>query len=97
VAGSTSTAEPIDVEPDLERVVVKATVRDEHVAWIVNDRPCDSLAQVRDVLQAVAGIDASLPVILDVAPDVPLGDMIDVYDLCRLSGFEKIRFAASPQ
>jgi biopolymer transport protein ExbD len=95
LAGSTSTADPIDVEPDLERVVVKAAVRDGRVRWTVNERACDSLAEVREVLGVVAEIDSSLPVILDVEPDVPLGDMIDVYDLCRLAGFEKIRFAAS--
>lgn len=96
VAGSTSTAAPVDVDPDLEHVVVKAAVRDGRVQWAVNQRPCNSLAEVRDVLSVVAQIDASLPVILDVEPDVPLGDMIDVYDLCRLVGFERIQFAASP-
>lgn len=96
VAGSTATAAPIDVEPDLEHVVVKASLRDGHVQWMVNQRPCNSLGEVRNVLEVVAQIDKSLPVILDVEPDVPLGDMIDVYDLCRLAGFEKIQFAASP-
>jgi biopolymer transport protein ExbD len=96
VAGGTSTATPIDVPPDLEHVIVKAEVRGGRVQWTVNQRPCDSLAEVQDVLRVVAQIDASLPVILDVEPDVPLGDMIDVYDLCRIVGFEKIQFAASP-
>ena len=96
VAGSTSTATPIEIEPELEHVVVKAAVSNGHILWTVNQRPCDSLSEVRDVLRVVAGIDASLPVILDVEPDVPLGDMIDVYDLCRLAGFEKIQFAATP-
>jgi biopolymer transport protein ExbD len=96
VAGSTATAKPVDVDPDLEHVVVKAALQDGRVQWTVNQRPCNSLSEVRDVLQVVAQIDKSVPVILDVAPDVPLGDMIDVYDLCRLVGFEKIQFAASP-
>ena len=97
VAGSTSTATPVDVEPDLEHVVVKAAVHERRVQWTVNQRPCQTLGEVQNVLRVVAQIDASLPVILDVEPDVPLGDMIDVYDLCRLVGFTKIQFAASPQ
>jgi biopolymer transport protein ExbD len=36
-------------------------------------------------------------VILDVAADVPLGDMIEVYDLARLAGFTRIQFAATPK
>jgi biopolymer transport protein ExbD len=96
LAGSTATTTPKDVEPTLEHIVVKAVVRDGHLRWTVNQRPCDSLRDVQDVLRVVAQIDRSLPVILDVAPDVPLGDMIDVYDLCRVVGFERIQFAASP-
>jgi biopolymer transport protein ExbD len=49
---------------------------------------------VEQVLRSVVAIDATLPVILDVAGDVPLGDMIEVYDLSRLAGFERIQFAA---
>jgi len=33
-------------------------------------------------------------VILDVAPEVPLGYAIDAYDLGRKAGFSEIQFAA---
>ena len=94
VAGGTSAPSPIEIEPELERILVRGTHVDGKTHWVVNERPCDSLLEVRQVLRAVAEIDRSLPVILDVAGDVPLGNMIDVYDLCRLEGFEKIQFAA---
>jgi biopolymer transport protein ExbD len=94
VASGSSTPAPVEMEPDLERIIVRATRVDGTTHWLVNERPCDTLAEVRQVLQAAAEIDHSLPVILDVAGDVPLGDMIDVYDLCRLEGFKKIQFAA---
>ena len=35
------------------------------------------------------------PVILHPDPEVPLGHVIDLYDLARLIGFAKIQFAAS--
>lgn len=95
VAGGTSTPAPIEIEPELERILVRATYADGNTHWVVNERRCDTPLEVRQVLRAVAEIDRSLPVILDVAGDVPLGDMIDVYDLCRLEGFEKIQFAAT--
>jgi biopolymer transport protein ExbD len=94
VASGTSVAAPIEIEPDLERIVVRARFAEGVTHWELNERPCDSLPEVRQVLAAVAEIDRTLPVILDVAGEVPLGDMIDVYDLCRLTGFEKIQFAA---
>lgn len=87
----------IDVEPDLERILVQATHIDGQTRWVVNERPCGSLVEFEQVLRAVVAIDPSLPVILDVSGDVPLGDMIEVYDLARLVGFERIQFAASPK
>jgi len=92
-----STVSDLDVEPDLqlERVVVKLRMTDGKLGWIVNDRPYAMLADVQAVLRAVAELDPSLPVILDVEGSVPLGDVIDVFDISRRAGFEKIQFAAS--
>jgi hypothetical protein len=35
--------------------------------------------------------------VLDPASDVPLGDVIDVFDLSRVVGFQKVQFAASAE
>jgi biopolymer transport protein ExbD len=43
-------------------------------------------------LKALAEVGPESPINLDIAADVPLGDMIDVYDACRASGFETINF-----
>jgi biopolymer transport protein ExbD len=94
VTSGSSAPAPVDLESDLERLVVQAAWADGTTRWSVNQRPCASLAEVRQVLRAAAEIDRELPVILDVAGEVPLGAMIDVYDMCRLEGFEKIQFAA---
>ena len=85
---------PTEVDPTLEQIVVRGAHSDGRTEWIVNDRLCSSIGEVQQVLHAVAEIDRSLPVILDVAPAVPLGDMIDVYDMSRIVGFEKIQIAA---
>jgi biopolymer transport protein ExbD len=95
VTSGTSGAAPIETQPDLERIVVRGTYTDAKTHWVVNERPCDTPAEVGQVLRNVAEIDRELPVILDVAGEVPLGDMIDVYDFSRLAGFEKIQFAAA--
>jgi biopolymer transport protein ExbD len=94
-AGQSTAAPATDVEPELEHVVVKGRLEAGTTVWTVNQRRCDSLATLRAVLGEVAQIDASLPVILDVDGQVPLGDMIDVYDLSRLVGFDRIQFAAA--
>ncbi len=93
-----TTAADIEIEPpeeDLDEVVVRVVRRGGRVGWEINHRPYDTLQQVRAVLVALVEIQADLPVILDVDGDVPLGSVIDLYDLCRLTGFERVQFAAA--
>ncbi len=91
-------ATPTDLSPqelELDRVVVKLRLHAGQPTWLVNDRPLDSLPQVAKLLRAVVQIDPAVPAILDCQGQVPLGHVIDVYDLCRQVGFDKIQFAAS--
>ena len=92
-AGGTGAA----VEPevvDLEMVVVKIEWRDGTPGWVVNDAPQADREQLTATLLTVASIKSDLPVILDPHPQVPLGNVIDVYDITRRAGFGKIQFAA---
>jgi biopolymer transport protein ExbD len=93
IATGTTATVPLEMDPELERILVTATHSDGATRWVVNERACESIPQVREILHTVAAIDRSLPVVLDVAGEVPLGDLIDVYDACRLEAFEKIQFA----
>jgi len=96
MAGSVSAGTAVDPAiRDLDEIVVKLLWGDEGIAWEVNQRRYRSLAEVRAVLAAVAEVKIDLPVILDVDRQVPLEHVIDVYDLCRQIGLQKIQFAAS--
>jgi biopolymer transport protein ExbD len=92
--------DPLDVDPEeaeFEPVVIRVLVADGRPLWLVNDTPRDSLKQVGEMLQVLADIKGDAPVILDPDPGVPLGDVIDLYDLARLAGFVRIQFAASEE
>jgi len=94
--GSVASEAPVDPElEDLEEIVVKIFWRHSKPAWRINRRNCNTLEEVGDVLVRAKGVQADLPVILDVESDVPLENVIDVYDLCRRIGLERIQFAAS--
>ena len=96
-----------DVEPDqewedLDEIVVKILWRDGRPHWQIemrgqeaNQRVCRDLNELGGALAAIARVRIDLPVILDVEGDVPLENVIDVYDLCRQIGLERIQFAAS--
>lgn len=86
---------PLDPElQELEEVVIHLQAPGGQLEWVVNDRRYPQLAQVRAILFALAEVQSELPVVLDVDPDVPLGDVIDLYDVCRLAGFQQVQFAA---
>lgn len=53
-----------------------------------------SFDALRATLRGLAAIAADSPVILDIASDVPAGEMIRVYDTCRAAGFTSINFNA---
>ena len=88
-----ATAAPPEIE-ELENVVIKLGVVDGAPRWEVNARVCRAPAEVRDTLARLAAIEKRLPIVLDIDGAVPLGDAIDLYDWCRLAGFEQVRFAA---
>jgi biopolymer transport protein ExbD len=95
VAGAVEVPVEPPTEQPLERIVIKLQGGAGAVAWLVNERPYATVDGVRQVLAALAQVDASLPVVLDSAGEVPLGDVIDTYDICRLSGFATVQFATS--
>jgi biopolymer transport protein ExbD len=79
---------------DFEPLVIRLRIAGGRVAWTLRDVPMESLAQLNSALVTAARIKRDAPVILHPDPAVPLGDVIDVYDLARLAGFEKVQFAA---
>ncbi len=80
---------------DLERVVVQLLWNAGRPSWRINETPVSSLSEVRSRLAAVARINTALPVLVDAAEEIPLGYVIDVYDLARQAGFQKVQFAVN--
>lgn len=95
--GSAGAAAAAEMPEDLDEIVVEMLWGDDRVSWRINDRDYARLDEVRDVLAAVAGIKIDVPVILDIDGDVPLENVIDVYDICRQLGLMKVQFAASSE
>ena len=86
---------------DLDEIVVEVLWRNIdgrwRAQWQINDEDYTSLTDVGAVLLTAKELKNDLPVILDVEPDVPMKDVIDVYDLCREVGLGKVQFAASAE
>jgi biopolymer transport protein ExbD len=95
--GSVETDLPIEELEDLDELVVEVQWNAGQPGWEINDHEYGSLGEVRRVLEAAQAVQPGLPVILDVAPQVPMDHVIDVYDLCRIVGLERVQFAASAE
>jgi biopolymer transport protein ExbD len=92
--GTTADLPAVPELEDLEEVVIRITQPRGRPRWEINGTAYDEWNRVRAILAELARIHAAVPVILDVDREVPLGQMIDVYDACRLARFTDIRFAA---
>ncbi len=100
VTGSETPQDPNDPPPpeeDFPDIVIHIQWTGTAPSWEVNDVAMSSLAQIKTHLEQIAGIKSDAPVIIHPEKDVPLGNVIDVYDLSRLVGFEKVQFAASEE
>lgn len=93
----------LDLPPevqDLEQVVIALEWRGRLVVEL-NGQRYDDTGRLRAVLVGTSDapglgtLAPELPVILDVEDPVPLEYVVDVYDLCRLAGFEKVHFAVA--
>jgi len=94
-SGGAAAQRQSDPPVELQQVVVALQAHGDAVRWVVGGRCHERMAQVRGVLQAVAQIDPSVPIILDVDRAVALRHVVELCDLCRQLGLRKIQFAAS--
>ncbi len=93
--GGVDTNLPPELEAvELERILIAVAQKNGRTELAVNGQHCVSLGRLAELLVALASLDSTLPVILDIEGETPLGSAIEVVDRCRLAGFAKIQFAA---
>jgi biopolymer transport protein ExbD len=90
-----------DVAPpppkDFEDIVVRIGWDGQSPSWRINDQPVPSLSAVGEQLGTISEIQVEATVILRPEPVVPLGHVIEAYDVAKLAGFDQISFAVNPQ
>ncbi len=85
--------QPVGEDVDIDPIVVRIAETAGRLEWYVNDQPYPSLEQVASTLQTVIKIRSDVPVIVDPETSVPLGSVIDVYDLALRLGCPQVQFA----
>jgi biopolymer transport protein ExbD len=85
-------AEP--VEQPLGEVWIRLRRDGDQTVPTVEGTPYPDWPRFTAVLTTLSETAAEIPVILDIAGDVPVGDALRVYDACRAAGFQSLSFAA---
>ena len=92
--GGTRSTVPADPQAPISQVWIRLRVEGAVTITDIEGtsyRPGDEL---RRTLFALAEAARESPLILDISGDVPLGDVVQLVDLCRSAGFTSINFAA---
>ena len=93
-SGSVESAQAVEQEDPLGQVWLKLFPAENGRTMVeLNDHIYDNHAQLKVTLTELAALAPEIPVFLDIQGDVPLGDMIEVYDLCRSVAYENILIA----
>ena len=80
---------------DFDEIVIRLIWEGRALRWQINNLRVASLEEVRSRLDQIAAIRQSATVILHPDQEVPIGDVVDVYDQARLAGFKQVQFATS--
>src|SRR5688500_16578079 len=86
VSGAVGQRGILSAEQDFDPILITVRQHGREVSWTVQDASIASLAELRLSLKNIARIKPDIPVIVDPASDVPLGDVLKVFDNARLSG-----------
>ena len=78
---------------DLDVVLIKISF-DRTLHWQIEGNQCSSLHEVQGLLQMIRDLKHDIPVIIESADNVPMENVIDLYDVCRRVGLTRIQFAA---
>lgn len=90
---SVESAEP--QEKPLGEVWIRLTRETGETQIVIEGTTYREWGPVQQVLRALGETAAEIPVILDIAPEVEMGDVIRLDDLCRAAKFQSVSFAAA--
>ena len=84
-----------DRDPWIVDVWLKLTSDADGVTTVdMNGSEYSPVETIGQPLRTLAELSPENPIILDIGGNVPMRDVIAVYDLCEAAGFESVKFAA---
>lgn len=94
-AGAVNATEAAEVEKPLGEVSIRLKRADDSTVAFLEGQEFREMSQLDGTLRALAKASIDIPVNLEVDGEVPLGDVIHVYDICRAVRFRSINFVVA--
>lgn len=87
--------EVLDDQVDFEQIIIRITKAENGVIFQVKDTKMESIGQVKQFLLPIKNIQPDAPIVIHPDPTAPMGAVVQVVDMTRTIGFEKVSFAIS--
>ena len=94
-AGAIGAAEAPQIEKPLGEVWLRMKRENDATIAFLEGREFRDLGDLDGTLRILSEASTEIPVNLEIAGEVPLGDVIHVYDSCRAAKFRSVNFAVS--
>ena len=87
-------AEKVLLDPvNLDSVLIQIFFEHE-LHWQIEGNRCTSLRDAQNILRLIRDVKPDIPVIIESADNVPIENVLDIYDVCRSVGLSNIQFSA---
>ena len=93
--GDVTSSTEVEHEKPLGDVWIRLRRSNDATIALLEDREFDKLSDLEETLKSLAAVAPEIPVNLDIADDVALGDVIQIYDTCRAARFRSVNFATN--
>ena len=92
--GNVGSQSGVQIEKPLGDVWIRLKRSGEQTTVFLEDREIRDPAELSATLKSLGSVAPEIPVNLDIDGEIPLGDVIRVYDACRAARFRSVNFAA---
>ena len=89
VDAATALPDPVHIDTVLIQILFDPAPR-----WQIEGNHCQTLHEVHNILRLLSEVKPDIPVIIESTDNVPMENIIDVYDVCRQVGLSRIQFSA---
>lgn len=96
-AGGTEVSETTPATEAFDEIVIRLTLQAGVEVTELNGQVIDDVSQLKQRLVEIIELGVQPPVIIDPAAQIRMNTAVEVYDIARAAGADRVLFAAQPE